>query len=158
MCQSTPPLKVNPACTRFLASLRRCMLFHMENAITTHFVTFIHTGSTVLSRRSSGTFSRSSQQRFLVLEQKKKKKMEVHQGEEGMKHKHKVVFILCIPPVYFLFCRKRRNSQSKAPTSTKKRAGTEEERSESEEEEETPDSLVQTASASGSTQRSVIIT
>lgn len=67
--------------------------------------------------------------------------------------------VVYIPPLYFLPCRKRRNSQSKAPASTKKRAGTEEERSESEEEEETPpDSSVPTASASGGTQRSVIIT
>jgi len=56
----------------------------MENAITTHLVTFIHTGNTVLSRRSSGTFSRSSQQRFPALEQKRKERREVHQGEEGV--------------------------------------------------------------------------
>ena len=41
-------------------------------------------GNTVLSRRSSGTFSRSSQQRFLVLEQKRKGRREVHQREGGM--------------------------------------------------------------------------
>lgn len=64
---------------------------------------------------------------------------------------------VCVPPLYYFPCRKRRNSQSKVSSSTKKRAGTEEEKSESEEEEETPDPSVPTASASGSTQWSVII-